>query len=102
MSSRNLPSEILYISLDVVLEIHKRQLQTYGGSDGIRNESGLKSAVEKFLPIVHRSSARFQTQSHSSVVDEPRSWRASSAPMLCTPASCLTGVLARFTPHAIA
>ena len=46
MSSRNLQSEVLYISLDVVLEIHKRQLQAFGGSIGIRNESGLKSAVE--------------------------------------------------------
>ena len=38
MSSKNSPSEISYISLEVVLEIHKRQLKEFGGSDGIRNQ----------------------------------------------------------------
>jgi death-on-curing protein len=46
MSSKNLLSETLYISLDVVLEIHRRQLKEFGGSDGIRNRAGLESAVE--------------------------------------------------------
>lgn len=46
MSSKNSPSEPFYISLDVVLEIHQRQLKDFGGADGIRNRSGLESAVE--------------------------------------------------------
>lgn len=46
MSSRNSPSEPFYISLDVVLEIHQRQLKEFGGADGIRNHSGLEAAVE--------------------------------------------------------
>ena len=46
MSSRNSPSEPFYISLDVVLEIHQRQLKEFGGADGIRNYSGLEAAVE--------------------------------------------------------
>lgn len=46
MSSKNSQSEIHYISLEVVLEIHQRQLKEFGGADGIRNRSGLESAVE--------------------------------------------------------
>jgi death-on-curing protein len=46
MSSRNSQSEPFYISLDVVLEIHQRQLKEFGGADGIRNYSGLEAAVE--------------------------------------------------------
>lgn len=46
MSSKNSPSEILYVSLDVVLEIQRRQLAEFGGAAGIRNRSGLESAVE--------------------------------------------------------
>lgn len=46
MSSKSSPSEISYISLEVVLEIHKRQLKEFGGADGIRNQSGLEAAVE--------------------------------------------------------
>jgi death-on-curing protein len=46
MSSRNSPSEPFCISLDVVLEIHQRQLKEFGGADGIRNRSGLEPAVE--------------------------------------------------------
>lgn len=46
MSSKNLLSETLYISLDAVLEIHRRQLKEFGGSDGIRNQAGLEAAVE--------------------------------------------------------
>lgn len=37
---------MLYISLDVVLEIHRRQLADFGGADGIRNRAGLEAAVE--------------------------------------------------------
>ncbi len=39
-------SETLFISLEVVLEIHKRQLKEFGGSDGIRNQGGLEAAVQ--------------------------------------------------------
>ena len=46
MSLKNSPSEIFYISLEVVLEIHNRQLSEFGGSDGIRNQSGLEVAIE--------------------------------------------------------
>jgi death-on-curing protein len=46
MSSKNSPSEPFYISLEIVLEIHKRQLMEFGGSSGIRNQAGLESAVE--------------------------------------------------------
>jgi len=46
MSSKNSPSEPFFISLNVVLEIHKRQLRDFGGADGIRNRAGLESAVE--------------------------------------------------------
>ena len=46
MSSRNSPSEPFYISLDVVLEIHQRQLKEFGGAEGIRNRSGLEAAVK--------------------------------------------------------
>jgi len=46
MSSKSSPSEPFYISLEVVLEIHQRQLKDFGGADGIRNRAGLESAVE--------------------------------------------------------
>jgi death on curing protein len=46
MYSKNSPSEPFYISLEVVVEIHRRQLKEFGGSDGIRNRSGLEAAVE--------------------------------------------------------
>ncbi len=46
MSSRNSQSEPFYISLDVVLEIHQRQLKEFGGAEGIRSRSGLETAVE--------------------------------------------------------
>lgn len=38
-------NETLYISMAVVLTIHQRQLEQFGGSDGIRNRTGLESAV---------------------------------------------------------
>ena len=46
MSSKSSPSEPFYLSLDVVPEIHQRQLREFGGADGIRNRSGLEAAVE--------------------------------------------------------
>lgn len=46
MSSKNSQNEILYVSLEVVLEIHRRQLAEFGGAAGIRNQVGLESAVE--------------------------------------------------------
>jgi len=46
MSSKNSPNNPFYISLDVVLEIHQRQLKAFGGADGIRNRSGLEAAIE--------------------------------------------------------
>lgn len=46
MSSKNLLNEPFYISLDVVLEIHRRQLSDFCGAEGIRNRPGLESAVE--------------------------------------------------------
>lgn len=46
MSSRNSLNEPFYISLEVVLKIHTRQLKEFGGLDGIRNRSGLEAAVE--------------------------------------------------------
>lgn len=46
MSLKSSPSNPFYISLSVVLEIHKRQLQEFGGAEGIRNQAGLESAVE--------------------------------------------------------
>ncbi len=46
MSSRNSQNEVFYISLDVVMEIHQRQIKEFGGADGVRNQSGLEAAVE--------------------------------------------------------
>lgn len=46
MSSKSLLSEPFYLSLEVILEIHQRQLKNFGGADGIRNRAGLESAVE--------------------------------------------------------
>jgi death on curing protein len=37
--------EILFLSLDEVLEIHQQQIERYGGSLGIRDVAGLESAV---------------------------------------------------------
>jgi len=46
MSLKNSRSEPFYISLEVVLEIHRRQLAEFGGAPGIRNQAGLEAAVE--------------------------------------------------------
>jgi len=35
----------LFLTLDEVLEIHERQIELYGGSDGIRDPGALESAV---------------------------------------------------------
>src|SRR5712692_9199318 len=37
--------EPLFLSLDEVLQIHQRQIETYGGSSGIRDVAGLESAI---------------------------------------------------------
>ena len=37
--------EPLFLSLDEVLEIHKQQIERYGGSSGLRDASVLESAV---------------------------------------------------------
>lgn len=38
-------SEPLFLSLEQVAEIHRRSLLRHGGSDGVRDPSGLESAV---------------------------------------------------------
>ena len=37
--------EPLFLALDEVLEIHPQQIESYGGSDGVRDPAGLESAV---------------------------------------------------------
>jgi death-on-curing protein len=37
--------EILFLTVDEVLEIHGQQIERYGGSTGIRDTAGLESAV---------------------------------------------------------
>ena len=37
---------MLYISYEVVLQIHRLQIEEFGGASGLRNESGLRSAIE--------------------------------------------------------
>ncbi len=37
--------EPVFLSLDEVLEIHKQQIELYGGSAGLRDSVGLESAV---------------------------------------------------------
>ena len=37
---------MFYISYEVVIEIHRLQLLEFGGAIGIRNDSGLRSAIE--------------------------------------------------------
>lgn len=39
--------DFIYLTVDEVKEIHKAQLEMFGGLSGIRNLSGLKSAVEQ-------------------------------------------------------
>ena len=46
MSLKNSLNSFFYISIDGVIEIHKRQLTDCGGADGIRNLDGLISAAE--------------------------------------------------------
>jgi death-on-curing protein len=37
--------ELVFLSLDEVLEIHEQQIERYGGSPGLRDAAGLESAV---------------------------------------------------------
>jgi death-on-curing protein len=37
--------ELIFLSLDEVLEIHQEQIERYGGSHGLRDAAGLESAV---------------------------------------------------------
>ncbi len=38
-------AEIVFLSVDLVLELHRRSLREHGGSDGIRDLAGLESAI---------------------------------------------------------
>lgn len=38
-------SEILFLSLEDVLELHEMQIESYGGTRGIRDQGLLESAV---------------------------------------------------------
>lgn len=37
--------ELVFLSLDEILEIHEQQIERYGGSFGLRDAAGLESAV---------------------------------------------------------
>lgn len=37
--------DILFLTLDEILEIHRQQIELYGGSPGLRDPSGLESAL---------------------------------------------------------
>ena len=37
--------DLLFLSLDEVLEIHEQQIERYGGSSGIRDAAALESAI---------------------------------------------------------
>lgn len=38
-------AEIIFLSFETVLELHRRSLREHGGSDGIRDQAGLESAI---------------------------------------------------------
>lgn len=38
-------ASIVYLSKEIILEIHQLQIQEHGGSDGIRDHGGLESAI---------------------------------------------------------
>lgn len=38
-------AEVIFLSLEVVLDLHRRSLSEHGGSDGIRDQPGLESAI---------------------------------------------------------
>ena len=38
-------AEIVFLSFELVLELHRRSLREHGGSDGIRDQAGLESAI---------------------------------------------------------
>ena len=37
--------ELLFLTLDEVLEIHEQQIELYGGSHGLRDQRALESAL---------------------------------------------------------
>jgi death-on-curing protein len=37
--------DIAFLSVELVLELHRRSLREHGGSDGIRDQAGLESAI---------------------------------------------------------
>jgi death-on-curing protein len=37
--------EPVYLTVDEIIEIHRRQIESYGGSEGIRDSGGLESAT---------------------------------------------------------
>src|ERR1700688_3256208 len=37
--------DVVFLTLDEVLEIHQQQIERYGGSPGIRDAAGLESAI---------------------------------------------------------
>jgi death-on-curing protein len=45
VKDRGIRAEPLFLSLDEVLEIHRQQIERYGGSPGIRDLGGLQSAL---------------------------------------------------------
>lgn len=47
------PSEPLWIELDEVLEAHQEQIARFGGSDGIKDQSLVESAVERPKALFH-------------------------------------------------
>lgn len=38
-------AEIVFLSFEMVLELHRRSLREHGGSEGIRDQAGLESAI---------------------------------------------------------
>lgn len=38
-------SGVIYIDLDIIIEIHRIQIEEHGGAIGVRNLGGLKSAI---------------------------------------------------------
>ena len=38
-------SEIVFLSVELVLDLHQQSLREHGGSDGIRDQAGLESAI---------------------------------------------------------
>ena len=38
-------ADIVFLSFETVLQLHRRSLREHGGSDGIRDQAGLESAI---------------------------------------------------------